>query len=146
MLYLATGNPEANDLYLDIQNIEERRFRNRSFFAVSGVCGDGGWEGEVLIEVGAETAVTFVDDYLAPARLRDFFGRHERGRVESALRQAVAGLQVCLETVPGEQRSRVLGCAAQGRWLPQRPRTWGEQLELPLAIAEGMVPWRRRAA
>ena len=146
MLYLATGNPEANDLYLDIQNIEERRFRGRSFFAVSGVCGDGGWEGEVLIEVGAETAVTFVDDYLDPARLRDFFYRHERGRVETALCQALAGVQVCLESVPGEQRSRVLGCAAQGRWLVQRPRYFGEQLELPLAIAEGMATWRRQAA
>ena len=146
MLYLATGNPEANDLYLDIQSIEERRFRGRSFFAISGVCGDGRWEGEVLIEVGAETTVTFVDDYLDPSRLRDFFGRHERSRVEAALRQALAGMQICLENVPGEQRSRVIGCAAQGRWLPQRPRYFGEQLELPLAIAEEIAPWGRRAA
>jgi len=146
MLYLATGSPEANDLYLDIQNIEERRFRGRCFFAVGGVCGDGLWEGEVLIEVGEETAVTFVDAYLDPARLRDFFGRHDRGRVETALCQAMTGLQVCLETVPGEQRSRVLGCAAQGRWLPQRPRYFGEQLELPLAIAEEAAAWGRRAA
>jgi hypothetical protein len=146
MLYLAASSPEANDLYLDIQSIEERWFRDRSFFAVSGVCGDGEWEEEVLIEVGAETAVTFVDDYLDPARLRDFFLRYERGGVETALRQALAGLQICLETVPGEQRSRVIGCAAQGRWLPQRPRHWGEQLELPLAIAEEISPWGRRAA
>ena len=146
MLYLATGNPESGSLYLDIQNVEERRYRGRSFFALGGVCGDGLWEGEVLLEVGEETAVTFVDDYLDAGHLRDFFARHERARVEAALVQAVAGLQVCMETVPGEQRSRVLGCAAQGRWLPQRPRYFGEQLELPLVVAEGTSPWGLQAA
>ena len=146
MLYLATGNPEAGELYLDIQNIEERRFRGRHFFAINGVCGDGLWEGEVLVEVGDETTVTFVDDYLNPARLGEFFVRHERGVVETALAQSLNGLQVCLASVPGERRSRVLGCAAQGRWLPQRPRFWGEQLELPLSIAEERAPWGERAA
>ncbi len=146
MLYLATGNLENDPLYFDIQSIEERRYRGRHFFAVHGVCGDGRSEGEVLVEVGAETTVTFVDDYLAPLRLREFFQRHDRGRVTAALCQAMADLQVCLQGVPGETKSRVLGCSAQGRWLPQRARTWEEQLELPLVIAEERAVWRRQAA
>lgn len=146
MLYLTIDNQESGSLYLDVQNVEERSYRGRNFFAINGVCGDGLWEGEVLLEVGEETTVTFIDAYFDTDRLRDFFFRHEQARVEAALRQAVTGLQVCLETVPGEQRSRVLGCAAQGRWLPQRPRYFGEQLDLPLTVAEGQAPWGLRAA
>jgi len=146
MLYLATGTLENDPLYFDIQAIEERRYRGRHFFAVHGVCGDGRMEGEVLIEVGAETSVTFVDDYLDPLRLREFFERHDRGQVTAALCQAMADLQVCLQGVPGEGKSRVLGCSAQGRYLPQRPRYFGEQLELPLVIAEERADWGRQAA
>jgi len=149
MLYLQTDGPESGELYFDIQQVEERRLRGRSFFAVTGICGDGRWEGEVLVEVAEEVEVTFVDEWLHVEHLKEFFQRHERSRVEAGLRRLLTGLRVCMESLPdrgGRRRSRVVGCAAQGRWLPQRPRHWGEQLELPLAIGEDGPIWQCNAA
>lgn len=149
MLYLQTENSEPGTLYFDVQEVEERRHRDRSYFAVTGICGDGRWEGQVLVEVDGAILVTFVDEWLDPAHLREFFLRHERSDVESALARALAGLRVRQESAPalaGRPRRRVLGCTAQGRWLPQRPRHWGEQLELPLSLAEEGPVWGCRAA
>jgi hypothetical protein len=149
MLWLETGSAESRPLYFDVQQVEERQFRGRSFYAVTGVCGDELWEGEVLIEVGAEATATFVDDWLAPGRLAGFFLRHDRAGVETALIQALTGARFCLESFPageGNSRRQVVGLAAGGRWLPLRPRTWAEQLELPLAVAEGTGAWSRHAA
>lgn len=149
MLYLQIDGPEGGELYFDIQQVEERRLRGRTFFAVTGVCGDGRWEGEVLVEVADEVEVTFIDEWLHAERLKEFFQRHERPLVEAGLRRLLAGLRVCLENLPvedGTRRSRIVGCAAQGRWLPQRPRYSGDQLELPLAVGESGPLWQRSAA
>ncbi len=149
MLWLQTGSENPQSLYLDVQQVEERQFRGREFFAVTGICGSGEWEGEVLIEIGAEAAVTFVDEWLDPGRLDGVLSCRDRASIAAALIGALTDARFCLECLPalaGNSRRQVVGLAAEGRWLPLRPRTWGEQLDLPLAVAEAGEGWNRHAA
>ena len=147
MLWLQCDAQENLNLYLDIEQVEERQFRGRSFFAVSGICGDGRWEGEVLVEIGDEVTVTFVDDWLY--RTGQNIANLDRLPLEQALIQTMSDARFCLESLPAPSdlpRRRILGCNAAGRWLPQRPRGWGEQLALPLGVAETSDGWKLRAA
>ncbi len=149
MLWLQSETPENLNLYLDIQQVEERQFRGRSFFAVSGICGDGLWEGEVLVEVGEEISVTFVDEWLQRQPPENLPAPLDRQPLAEALVKTLSGARFCLGNMPASterSRRRILGCSAAGRWFPERPREWGEQLVLPLGVAEAGSSWEQRAA
>jgi len=102
-------------------------------------------EAEVLVEVGSDVEVTFVDEWLNVGRLRDLFARTGREALVSALIDSASSMSFCVESFPapaGKPRQRVSGYRAERqRWLPVRPQSPGEQLELPLIVAMPAVHW-----
>jgi hypothetical protein len=131
MIWLDLTDDEGRGCYLDVRGIEPRRRRGETLFAISGVLGDGVGEAEVLVEVGPQVEVTFLDP--APSR------RLAPEALRSALAEAAGRLAFCLDSFPsleGKPRQRVTGYRAQGHWLALRPQRYGEQLELPLVVAE----------
>jgi hypothetical protein len=131
MIWLDLTDDEGRGCYLDVRGIEARHRRGETLFAISGVLGDGVEEAEVLVEVGPQVEVTFLDDV--------FPGRLEPEALRCALAEAVAAMAFCIESFPSLEerpRQRVTGYRAEGHWLPLRPQRYGEQLELPLVVAE----------
>jgi hypothetical protein len=61
-----------------------------STWVISGILGDGWYEGEVAVEVGARQGVTFADEWFDRLALNDFFNRVDRDRICAALYQALA--------------------------------------------------------
>jgi hypothetical protein len=57
---------------------------------ISGILGDGWYEGEVAVEVGDRQGVTFADEWFDRLALKDFFNRVDRDRICTALYQALA--------------------------------------------------------
>ncbi len=89
MVWLNAANENGSGLYLNIHRIEERA---GSLFALHGTVGDGYYEGEVVIEVGEGTDITFADDWLDRSALNEFFGHVDRADVESALAERASEL------------------------------------------------------
>ncbi len=61
-----------------------------STWVFSGILGDGWYEGEVAVEVGARQGVTFADDWFDRLALNSFFKRIDRDQICAALYQALA--------------------------------------------------------
>lgn len=144
MVWLDVAEENGNGIYLDIRGIEPRRRRGETVYAIAGVLGDGQAESEVLVEVGQEVEVTFVDEWLGKGRLRDLFARVSREALVEALAESAVGMSFCLECFPsleGKPRQRVSGYRADNRWLPVRSLLYGEQLELPLTVASPTPAW-----
>lgn len=139
MIWLDMMEENGSAFYLDIRGIEPRRRRGETLYAISGVLGDGRNEAEVLLDVGAEVEVVFVDEWLNSGRLRSLFAEVSREELVRALAESAADIAFCIESFPvpeGRSRQRVRGYRADGRWLPVRPQVYGDQLELPLTVAE----------
>jgi len=85
MIYLDTMETEAQGLYLDIHTVE-RRGRG---VVVSGTVGDGFYEGDVLIDMGAGCDVTFVDHWLGGNGFAPFLDRWGADALRRALLKAV---------------------------------------------------------
>lgn len=139
MIWLDMTEENGSALYLDIRGIEPRRRRGETVFAISGVLGDGRDEAEVLLDVGSGVEVVFVDEWLGEGRLEGLLARVSREELVRALAESAAGIAFCIESFPapeGRPRQRVRGFRADGRWLPVRPQPYGDQLELPLTVAE----------
>jgi len=139
MIWLDMTEENGSAFYLDIRGIEPRRRRGETLYAISGVLGDGRNEAEVLVDVGSEVEVVFVDEWLNKGRLRDLFSRVSREELVSALVESAAGISFCIESFPaleGKSRQKVRGYRTDGHWLPVRPQSYVEQLELPLIVAE----------
>ncbi len=94
MVWLNMVADNGSGLYLDISGVEQRRSPGGAVLAISGLVGDGRYEGQVLIEVGSRVEVTFVDQWLDPAELKEFFSRVERDEVERALEETVAAMSL----------------------------------------------------
>jgi hypothetical protein len=92
MVWLNAANENGSGLYLNIHRIDQR---SRSLFSLHGTMGDGYYEGEVLIEVGAGIDVTFADAWLDRSALDEFFRRAVRTDVEAALAEQAADLLFC---------------------------------------------------
>lgn len=92
MVWLDTMTVAGQGIYLDIW----KREKSRSFAGmelVSGILGDGIYEGEVLVELAPEHCeVTFIDQVLDPASLRDFLGRFDQDQLCLDLRRALGPL------------------------------------------------------
>jgi hypothetical protein len=139
MIWLDMMEENGSAFYLDIRGIEPRRRRGETLYAISGVLGDGRNEAEVLLDVGSEVEVVFVDEWLSKGRLRGLFSRVNRDELVRALVESAAGIAFCIESLPaleGRPRQQVRGYRADGHWLPVRPQSYVEQLELPLIVAE----------
>ena len=61
MIWLDICDEQGNAIYFDIHHVEKRRVKRRWRHSVSGICGNGLFEVEVLVEPGSEGEVTFVD-------------------------------------------------------------------------------------
>lgn len=122
MVYLCNGDESGLAVYLDLHALE----RKARGFVLCGTVGDGHYEGEVLIEIGAGAEVTFADAWLDPRALERFFDRVRRSAVEGALVEAAGDL------VKG------LG----GEAVERRPHVYRQgQQELP-GIGSGEASWQ----
>lgn len=113
MVWLNATECNGSALYLDLFRTERRDCNGEARYAFSGVLGDGGFEGEVLVEVGSTVEVIFADAWLDPAALDAFFSRVSRTEVEAALGEAcrslalVASRDEMLHPLPRPARRRV---------------------------------------
>jgi len=90
MVWLNTTTQAGQGLYLDIWKRERSNDRNH-LELVSGVLGDGHYEGEVLVEVSPQGCeLTFVDQVLDPEALRCFFARVDREELLKDLENILA--------------------------------------------------------
>jgi hypothetical protein len=145
MIWLDMTEENGRGLYLDIRGIETRRRRGETVFTISGVLGDGQDEAEVLLEVGNEVEVVFVDEWLSNVRQAGLFARVNREEMVRALIKGTSGMSFCIDCFPalqGKPRQQVRGYRSNGHWLPVRPPSYGDQLELPLAVSMPTDGWR----
>lgn len=88
MIYIGAEAEGGCGIYLDV-HATERKEQGQQLLAIIG---DGCYEGEVMISLGREVEITFVDalwgDYGA---LRAFFCRHGEERLRADLRRALQG-------------------------------------------------------
>ncbi|GAB4169166.1 MAG: hypothetical protein Tsb0017_16230 [Geothermobacteraceae bacterium] len=90
MIWLDLANEQGQELYFDAWKRE--RCRKGSGELISGLIGDGSYEGEVLVELAERGCeLTFVDRFLAPESLGAFLGRVSLDRLRQALEDSLAG-------------------------------------------------------
>lgn len=97
MIWLALEQSDHNALYLDVHHIEQTPDGPQPRTLLSATLGDGCNEGEVLIELGLNEAVTFAD-MLPDSGLRPLLRAHG----ETALKEAL--LQACQPVAASEGR------------------------------------------
>lgn len=85
MVYIGTAGQGELGVYLDVHSIE----RFGGGLRVNATVGDGCYEGEVLIECGGDSQVTFADAWLGGQGLHEFLQRCGQGWLEGALLDAV---------------------------------------------------------
>lgn len=144
MLYLYNADATGNVVYLDIHAVEMKESGREKGFSLSGIVGDGLYEGEVLMEVGEDIEVTFVDAWLGGQGFGDFLRRVGRDALHRALEKAAGEMTFCLQSFPtraGAAQTQVVGYRFTGRTYPLRPREYGEQLEMPLTVAATGPVW-----
>jgi hypothetical protein len=74
MVYIGTTAEDGSAVYFDVRSIE----RCTDGIRVTGTIGDGQYEGEVLVELGSSSEVTFVDAWLGGLGYREFITRFDR--------------------------------------------------------------------
>lgn len=89
MIVLCLEQEVAASPYFVIHHQEESS-SEAATWVVSGTLGDGWYEGEVAVEIGAGQGVIFADEWFDPAGLRAFFDRVGRDQICRALYQALA--------------------------------------------------------
>ena len=149
MIWLQMEEENGRSLYLDIHRVEQRQQGEWLCYSVVGMLGNGLEEGEVLIEVGSEVDVTFVDDWMPGRGLPAFIAEAGREKVSSALAGELSAIFFCVENFPSLEvrpRRQVTGYRADGRWMALRPSHYAEQLELPMGVGETAPAWERRVA
>lgn len=91
MIVLRLEQEVAASPYFVIHHQEESVF-GAPTRVVSGILGDGWYEGEVAVEIGERQGVTFADEWFDRAGLQEFFDRVGRDQICSALYQALASV------------------------------------------------------
>lgn len=61
MVWLDICDEQGNTFYFDVHHVERKRVARRWRHAVSGICGNGLLEMSVLVELGGQGEVTYVD-------------------------------------------------------------------------------------
>jgi len=149
MIWLQMEEANGRALYFDIHRVEQRQQGERLCYSVLGMLGDGLDEGEVLIEVGSEVEVTFVDEWMPGRELPAFVAETGRETVSSALAGELSAIFFCIENFPSLEsrpRRQVTGYRADGRWMALRPRHYPEQMELPMEVRDCGAEWNRSVA
>jgi hypothetical protein len=90
MVWLDICDEQGNAIYFDIHHVERRRIERRWRHSVSGICGNGIFEVEVLVEPGREGAVTFVDLSVGPTMNDRFIDRVDTNSLEVGLLEAAS--------------------------------------------------------
>jgi len=85
MVWLDVTGNNGSALYFVTDRVERLQGRGAAGFSVSGIVGDGQYEGEVIVEVGAAVEVTYVDAWLAAGAFDAFERRIDLDRVTAAL-------------------------------------------------------------
>lgn len=89
MIVLCLDQEVAASPYFVIHHQEES-ISGTPTWVVSGILGDGWYEGEVAVEIGDRQGVTFADEWFDRAGLHAFFDRVGREQICTALYQALA--------------------------------------------------------
>lgn len=85
MVWLRETTTAGSGLYLEIRSLERKLKCGEGVAVVTATVGDGSYEGDVLVEIGAQSEVCYVDQWLDPAALREFFRRIDRMRLTEEL-------------------------------------------------------------
>ncbi len=121
MVWLDVAGNNGSALYFVTDRVERMLGRGAAGFSVTGIVGDGQYEGEVIVEVGARAEVTYVDAWLAAGDFDAFEKRIDIDRVTAALTEVAAratcGLGGCASGL-GERRARRTGRVAES------PSSW----------------------
>lgn len=102
MIALDLEKDAASALYLDVHHVEMTATRELRLCALLG---DGWYEGEVLIEVGAQVRLTLADLYLDEASIRPFLERVGREPLERAIAAAVTRMRFAVDSRMGKRQS-----------------------------------------
>lgn len=89
--------------YFDIHHVQ-RCDGKVSGWILSGTLGDGWYEGEVSVTVGARPSVAFADEWFDPAALGEFLARVDREQLCNALYHAVEDLAALRCPVAADNR------------------------------------------
>ncbi len=109
MIWLDLMTEGGQGLYFDAWKRERRR-TGQGGELVSGLLGDGSYEGEVLVELAGDGCdLTFVDSFLAPAALRDFLSRVSVEALKAALQESLAGSPDDVSLAPRRRRDSATG-------------------------------------
>ncbi len=101
MIYIDTVESEGQGVYFDTHSVE----RCDNGVKICGMVGDGYYEGEVLIELGRDAEVTFVDQWLGNAdEAASFLLRCGNDRIRAALVQAALQIPLVKEGRCGVSR------------------------------------------
>ncbi|ORJ59079.1 hypothetical protein [Geothermobacter hydrogeniphilus] len=134
MVLLNSVTETGQILYLDIWKREKSRAAAGGEL-ISGILGDGSYEGEVLVEITAgRCEVTFLDQHLDPLALKDFFARVDREQLLEDLQEAL------LSTSDGARN----GLPLFRRDAPLAGAS-GDVFSEPL-VREAPTPWRQDSA
>jgi len=91
MIYIGATPNNGSAIYFDVY-AEERQGLDRR---VSGIIGDGCYEGEVLVETGCDDCVTFADAWLGGPGFAEFLSRCGADMLERALLDTVREMPYC---------------------------------------------------
>lgn len=81
MFYFATTQNDNSAIYFDIHS----SLRSQNEVNLSGILGDGYYEGEVLVSMGQNDSVTFLDAWTGSIDFNEFKERIDIGEIKSAL-------------------------------------------------------------
>jgi len=92
MVWLDMTGKNGNTLYFVTDRMERLADGGGTKFILCGILGDGCRESEVLVEVGDEPQVTFVDAWLANHKFRSFLANIDQEQVTAELLEVAARL------------------------------------------------------
>ena len=120
MIYVGTTRDNGSAIYFDIHSAE-RSWRG---VRISGTIGDGCYEGEVLVELGRNEAVTFADAWLSGEGFREFIDRCDLLNLESDLLDSVREMPIFHSSrMQPHGPHRVVRCSVIAEELPLWSRT-----------------------
>ena len=108
MIVLGIHQETAGAVYFDIHHLQVRQQEKGHLYVASGILGDGWYEGEISVTFGEEMEVTFADEWLDQASMRDFFSRVAREEVCAALAETLGHVQFYAALSEGPQVLRSL--------------------------------------
>ncbi len=101
MIVLKLNRETAGTVYFDVHHLHLRQEKDQARYVASGTLGDGWYEGEVAVTLGAPWQVTFADEWLDREALEEFFNRVAREEVCAALAATLDGARLCIAADDG---------------------------------------------